>query len=77
MIITLDNLASRYNVLPSEALGRASSFDLYVLNVSTQWHNYKNQEAETQANGGKPPTPKLTQEQMKAMIQQVRNRENK
>jgi len=74
LMITLDNLAHRYNILPSEALGRATSFDLYVLNVSTQWHNYKHREAES---GGTKPPPKLTQEQMQAMMASVRNKERK
>jgi hypothetical protein len=74
LMITLDNLAHRYNILPSEALGRATSFDLYVLNVSTQWHNYKHREAES---GGIKPPPKLTQEQMQAMMASVRNKERK
>jgi hypothetical protein len=46
LIITLNNLAKEYGLLPSEALGRATTFDLYVLDVSTRWLRYKQDVAE-------------------------------
>ena len=33
-------------MLPSEALSRATTFDLYVLDVSTRWISYKQDLAE-------------------------------
>ena len=68
MIITLDNLASRYHCLPSEALARSTTFDLYVLDVSSRWSNYQQEMAAT----GRPPVPKLSQERMLDMIKQVK-----
>lgn len=41
MILTLDNLAHRYQCLPSYALANASTFDLYVLDVSARWERYQ------------------------------------
>lgn len=41
MILTLNNLAKEYGLLPSEALGRATTFDLYVLDTSARWFKYK------------------------------------
>jgi len=71
MLITLDNLAHRYQCLPSEALGRANTFDLYVLDVSTKWFKYQNDVAA----GKEPnkPRPKLTVEQMQEMIRRARS----
>ena len=46
MIITLNNLAKEYGLLPSEALSRATTFDLYVLDVSTRWLSYRQDVAE-------------------------------
>ena len=71
MVITLDNLAHRYNCLPSEALARANTFDLYVLDVSTKWFKYQNE----QANGKNPtPTPpRLTVDQMQEMLRKARS----
>ena len=37
MILSLDNLAAKYHLLPSEALERATTFDLYVLDTSARW----------------------------------------
>lgn len=68
MLITLHTLAQTYGMLPSECLQRASTFDLYVLDCF-----YKHQShVEKKAQGGAPPTPKLTQEQMLGMVERVR-----
>lgn len=69
LMLTLDNLASRYGMLPSEALVRASTFDLTVLDISAKWENYQRAKAE---NGGKLPAPQLTQAQMMDMINRVK-----
>lgn len=71
MLITLDNLAHRYHCLPSEALDRATTFDLKVLDVSAKWSNKQFEDADAKANGRKP-TPKLSTEDMLAMIARVR-----
>lgn len=71
MIITLHTLAKTYKMLPSEALGRATTFDLFVLDA---YHRYvKYQEAKEAGKGIPPPAPRLTQEKMMAMIQQAKN----
>lgn len=78
MLLTLDNLAHRYNLLPSEALARASTFDLRVMDIRT--HFDKKQYEEDQARREGRPVPsrqKLTQEQMLSMIQQVREKHDK
>lgn len=67
MILTLDNLASRYHCLPSEVLCRATTFDLYVLDVSAKWALYQQQYAGTDM-----PERIPTQEEMLEMIRQVR-----
>ena len=72
-MITIDNLAHRYGILPSEALARANTFDLAVLDISAKWERYRND----RANGIKPPAPKLTQEEMRAMIDSVNQRKTK
>lgn len=68
MLITLDNLAHRYQCLPSEALDRATTFDLYVLDVSTKWLKYQQDRAE----GKTPSVKKLSQEEMMAMLKRAR-----
>jgi len=71
MIITLDNLAHRYQCLPSEALGRATTFDLYVLDISTKWSNYHYEKMESERTG-KPLAKKLSEKTMLQMIESVK-----
>mgnify|MGYP003336241467 CR=1 FL=1 len=68
MTITLDHLASRYHCLPSEAMSRATTFDLYVLDVANRYEKRQRDIAEGRA----PETPKLTQDEMQAMVNAVR-----
>jgi hypothetical protein len=70
MILTLDNLAHRYMCLPSEALARATTFDLYVLDVSTKWEHHRNAVA-----NGEVKTKQPSQTEMLAMLQQARSME--
>lgn len=69
MLITLHTLAQTYNLLPSEALARATTFDLYVLDNYSRFIKYQ----EEKGKGGPAPAPRLSQEQMKAMIAQAKN----
>lgn len=73
MIITLDNLASKYHCLPSEAIERGTTFDLYVLDVSTKWHNRQHDIA--QGRESSTITPELSVEEMQAMIARVKERQ--
>lgn len=68
MVLTLSNLAERYKCLPSEALSRATTFDLYVLDVSTQWQIHRDDIA-----NGRTVDHNLTQAQMADMIKTVRS----
>lgn len=73
MFLTLDNLAHRYNCLPTEALARATTLDLYVLDISARYSKYQSDLAEGKAT---KQTPKLSQDQMLAMIKSVKERKN-
>jgi len=70
MKITLDNLATRYHCLPSEALTTATTFDLHVMDVAIRWSNYQHELATT----GKKPVPKLSQEKLSDMLNAVKAR---
>jgi hypothetical protein len=71
MILTLHNLAKTYKMLPSEALDRATTFDLYVLDIYHRHQRY--QEAIQKNKQPEPQVPKLNQAQMKAMIERAKN----
>jgi hypothetical protein len=68
MVITLHNLAQTYNLLPSEALTRATTFDLYVLDTYYRYGKYQ----EAKAQGKATPSTSLTQDEMKQMLARVR-----
>jgi hypothetical protein len=72
MIITLHTLAQTYNLLPSEALGRATTFDLFVLDNYSRFMRHQEQKQSAKP-GEAPPTPKLTQAKMKEMIERAKN----
>ena len=67
-IVSLDNLASRYHVLPSQALESGTTFDLYVMDVGVRYERYRHEIA----TGAKRQT-NLSHEQMQAMLDRVRN----
>lgn len=72
MLLTLDNLASRYNCLPSQAMKHGTTFDLHVLDVSAKWNKRQQEIAE-----GKTPQSRVpTQDEMLAMIERVKERKN-
>lgn len=69
MLITLHTLAQTYNLLPSEALARATTFDLYVLDNYSRFIKYQ----ENKQKGDVPPPRKnLSQAEMKAMIERAK-----
>jgi hypothetical protein len=45
-MLTLNNLAKEYGLLPSEALSRATTFDLYVLDLSARYFRHKQDQAD-------------------------------
>jgi hypothetical protein len=71
MLLTLHTLAETYNVLPSEALARATTFDLYVLDLHSKYQRH--QEAQSQGRASPNSGRGLSEEQMKAMIEQAKN----
>lgn len=71
MMLTLDNLATRYHCLPSEALSRADTLDLHILDVSAKYA----QRQQDIRDGKLSATPQLSQEQMRAMIDAVKDKQ--
>lgn len=72
MLLTIDNLANRYNCLPSQALANGTTFDLHVLDVSAKWSKRQSDIQE----GKVPATKQPSQAEMLAMIKRVKERSN-
>lgn len=75
MVLTLHNLAHNYHLLPSEILSRGTTFDLYVLDTHTRWMRKQDENESKKHNSLAPRPNKLSIEQMKAMIDNVRARQ--
>jgi len=58
-----------YGQLPSYIQANATTFDIMVYDVMMSWEEHQQNQAE-----GKLQTPKLSQEQMMAMLEKVRNK---
>jgi hypothetical protein len=74
MILSIHNLAESYKCLPTEVLERATTFDLYVLDVHTRWVKYQHEQATAKQEGRNAQrVPKLSQEQLRAMMARSAN----
>lgn len=74
MFLTLDNLAHRYRCLPSEAMARGTTFDLYVLDISARYQTYIHEREQAKTNGNAPPLKKqLTQKELQDMLARARS----
>lgn len=45
MILALDTMGSRYGMLPSEVISRASTFDMVIMDAAMTYINQKQQQA--------------------------------
>lgn len=69
MILTIDTLAERYKMLPSEVMNRSTTFDLYVMDAAMSYHNYQSKKA---SNNGIAPAPELTTDEMLEIMKKAR-----
>lgn len=74
--LTLDFVSKRYGLLPSEFLARGSTLDIECAEIAVSHEQYLHDKAAKKSAkpGEAPPAPQLTQEQMQAMIDRVRNK---
>lgn len=70
----LDTLATRYHCLPSEVVQRGDTLDILVMDIALNWERYQRELAEAKYNNKPPPAPKLSQGELKAMMERVRSK---
>lgn len=60
-LLQIDGLGKRYGLLPSQVLGNANTFDLYVMDAVLSWESYQHKK-----QNSKPGTfvPDLTTEEL-------------
>ena len=69
MILALDSIGKRYGMLPSEAITRATTFDLFVLDASIGYENLVNARA-----NGQEPSNQYTQDDLLSVVEKSRSR---
>lgn len=65
LILVIDSLGKRYGMLPTEALMRANTFDLYVMDAVLAFENYQHKKA---MNNGREVLPEYTEDELVAMF---------
>ena len=64
-ILWIDSLGKRYGMLPSEVIGRANTFDLYVMDAALAFENFHHKKA---MNNGVDPVPDYTPDELLEMF---------
>jgi hypothetical protein len=72
-VLWIDTLGKRYGMLPSEVIGRANTFDLYIMDMALAFENYHHKKS---MNGGKDPVPDYTTEELLAMVAKGKDQDN-
>jgi hypothetical protein len=70
LVLTIDNLATKYHCLPSEILDKADTFDLYTMDISTKFRKHQQDAADGKATGA----PRPSEAEMLKMLQRVKNK---
>jgi hypothetical protein len=65
-------MAKMYGQLPSVVLNHATTYDMLVTDALLSWENEQYEKAQ-----GKMPSPNLSQDEMKAMLDRVKNKPTK
>jgi hypothetical protein len=73
--LLLDGLATRYHLLPSEVIQRADTLDVLVSETAQAWQRRQRELAEAKAHGRAPAAPRLSQDEMQAMLSRVRKKQ--
>jgi hypothetical protein len=69
-MINIGMIAKQYGVLPSMVREYGNTYDLMIYDVMMSWEQYQNERA-----NGKKATPQLSQEEMMAAMERVRNKD--
>jgi len=69
-MINIGMIAKQYGQLPSTVRESGTIYDLMIYDVMMSWEQYQQEKAE-----GKTPAPKLSQEQMMAMVEKTKSKD--
>ena len=74
LTLTIDSVCKRYGLMPSEFLNRGNSLDLYVADIAQQFETYVHNKHMNKNTPSAPETPQLSESEMTAMLERVRNK---
>ena len=75
VMLLLDFVSKRYGKLPSEVMRKGNTFDFYIADLAASYQSWYHEQARKDS-GGSPRAPKLSQEEMQAMIDRVRGKKD-
>jgi hypothetical protein len=73
-MVTIEWVARRYNVLPSQLLREGDSIDILLADLGSRYETYMHKKADAKQKGIAPPAPELNESQMTAMLDAVKKR---
>jgi hypothetical protein len=73
MLLTLHNLAKTYKMLPSEALEKATTFDLYILDAYGRYVKYQEDVSQGKVPQVSKPRAMPTESEMLKMMEKAKN----
>ena len=72
--VVLDNLATRYHLLPSQVLATADTLDFLVMDVVLAYNRYEQDKADAKRKGVAPTAPNLPLNTLQEMVERVKKR---
>lgn len=69
-MINIGMIAKQYGQLPSQVHANGTIYDLMIYDVMMSWEQYQQEKA-----NGNNPSPQLSQEEMLAALERVRNKD--
>lgn len=69
-MINIGMIAKQYGQLPSTVREFGTTYDLMIYDVMMSWEQYQQEKS-----NGNNPAPNLSQEQMMAMMEKVKNKD--
>jgi hypothetical protein len=69
LILLIDSLGKRYGMLPTEALMRANTFDLYIMDAVLTFENYQHKKA---MNKGRDLVSEYSQDDLLNMLNKAK-----
>lgn len=72
--LVLDNLATRYHLLPSQVLSTADTLDFLVMDVVLSYQKYEQDKADATKKGVAPAIPKIPLNTLQEMIDKVKQK---